>query len=185
MADTNYLSFQELEGARKTIGELRPSSPRMFDDTLKVWRCNHCIFQDGDISGGREDCIDVGRESSENVFERLRLYSNGQYCCTIKGGSHYNVFSNIVVVVHGDDVDFEFGNWHSYNFEPSRGNALVNVTATDGRPVTYCYRFFGCKPQIIDSHVRHLWWRSLGLTLYWWAKYISHVLLKRKDNMGK
>lgn len=183
--DTNYLSHQELDGQCVWVGTLRSANPRMYDDTMKVWKCNHCTFHTGHILGGREDCIDIGRESSFNVFRGLLLYSNGQYCCTIKGGSHYNIFENVEVVVHGNDVDFEFGNWHSYNFEPSRGNALVNVRATDGRPVTYCYRLFGCRPQIINSHVKHLWWRSLGLTLYWWAKYISHVILKRKDNMGK
>lgn len=184
MADTNFLSYQELDGRHVAVGELGPTFPRMFDDTMKVWRCNYCTFHDGEISGGREDCIDVGQQSSHNIFEKLWLFSGGQYCCTIKGGSSFNIFRDVLVVVHGRDVDFEFGNWHSYNFERSMDNGLVRVMAADGRPVTYCYRL-GCRPYIVDSYVKHLWWRSIGLTVYWWYKYAKHVLLKRKDNMGK
>ena len=58
---------------------------------------------------------------------------------------------------------------------------LTNVRATDGKPVTYCYRW-GCKPLFIDTPAKHLWWRSIGLTVYWWAKYIAHRILRIPDN---
>jgi hypothetical protein len=82
---------------------------------------------------------------------------------------------------HGSAVDFEIGNWHSLNFSTSVGTSLVNLRAEDGKPVTYCYRW-GCKPNIIGGNMKHLWWRSIGLTVYWWAKYVWHRVLKRPDN---
>lgn len=50
--------------------------------------------------------------------------------------------------------------------------------------MTYCYRW-GCRPQIINTDAKHLWWRSIGLTIFWYAKYLWHVILKRPDHMGK
>lgn len=182
MADKNYLSLEERLGEIIVVGDLTPDSPD-FDDTLKVWKCVGCEIKGGTIQGSREDCIDIGRESHRNTFRKLQLYSNGEYCVTLKGGSDDNEFQNITVGRHGSVVDIEIGNWHSYNFERSTGTRFVGpIRASDGKPVTYCYRL-GCRPTIVEGgvNVKHLWWRSIGLTVYWWVKYVWHALLKRQD----
>lgn len=181
MADKNFKSYEAFRQVTFMNVYLHPEDPAAWNDTMKVWRCHDCKFIKFEVRGCREDCIDVGQDSSGNWFDRCKLSSRGQYIATIKGGSHRNIFFDCLIVEHGRDVDFEFGNWHSYNFENSTGNIIDSCGTMDGSPITYCYRF-GCKPVVRNTHVKHLWWRSVGLTVYWWAKYLWHVILKRPDN---
>jgi len=181
MADKNFKSYEAFKGVLFRGVELRPAVPSDWNDTMKVHRCEGSVFDRFDVLGGREDCLDVGRETNDCLFQDFVVEPTGQYLVTCKGDSNRNVFLNWLVVRHGKDVDFEFGNWHSYNFEPSRDNVIKGCRTVDGSPITYCYRW-GCKPSIIDTNAKHLWWRSIGLTVYWWAKYIWHVKLHRPDN---
>lgn len=184
MPDTNYKSYENERARVFSRVSLIPSNPQDFDDTMKVYKCTDCTFMLFEVVGGKEDCIDVGRESCGNTFIGHKLTSSGQYVFTIKGGSHYNSFHDIAIVKGGKDVDVEIGNWSTFNFDFATNNAFFRISRQDGKPVTYCYRL-GCRPTFIESNVKHLWWRSIGLTAYWWAKYVWHVVLKRKDNMGK
>jgi len=184
MSDKNYKSYEYL--IRKTVEgvSLEPENPTEYDDIMKVYRCRDCRFLDFVVEGGKEDCVDLGKESYGNEFRRMKLMPNGRYVFTIKGGSHMNYFKEIEIVGHGNDVDIEIGNWSTSNFDHSKGNVFNGIWSRDDSLVTYCYRW-GCKPTFINSDVKHLWWRSIGLTFYWWFKYVWHVILKRRDNMGK
>jgi hypothetical protein len=168
-----------LNGALIANGVLVPDLDT-YSDTMKIWKCTGCVFKDFFVVGSKEDCLDVGQQTIATLFDRFRVSSRGRYVVTLKGGSHYNTFSDWAVERHGSVVDFEIGNWHSLNFSTSVGTSLVNLRAEDGKPVTYCYRW-GCKPNIIGGHTKHLWWRSIGLTVYWWAKYVWHRVLNRPD----
>lgn len=181
MPDKNFKSYESFRNTRFTGVELRPADPKAWNDTMKVWRCNECTFDRFGILGAKEDCIDVGQQTSNCNFIDTLVEPTGQYVVTCKGGSNNNVFYGLILRGHGRDVDFEFGNWHSYNFERSAGNVIDGCRTTDGSPITYCYRW-GCRPTVVDTKAKHLWWRSIGLTVYWWAKYIWHVILKRPDN---
>jgi len=181
MPDKNFKSYEAFKQTRFANVELRPADPSAWNDTMKVWRCNNCTFDRFEVLGAMEDCLDVGQASNKNIFNEFVVAPTGQYVVTCKGGSNSNVFWYWVLIGHGRDVDFEFGNWHSLNFERSTGNVISNCRTTNGSPITYCYRW-GCRPTIIDTHAKHLWWRSIGLTVYWWAKYIWHRILNRPDN---
>lgn len=184
MSDKNYKSYEYL--IRKTVEgvSLEPDNPTEYDDIMKVYRCLDCRFTDFVVEGGKEDCVDFGKESSGNDVRRMKLTPNGRYAFTIKGESNGNEFYDIELLSHGKDADIEIGNWSTYNYEKSTGNTFGGIYAKDKEPITYCYRW-GCKPTFINSNVKHLWWRSIGLTFYWWFKYVWHVILKRHDNMGK
>jgi hypothetical protein len=185
MSDKNYKSYEFLGNQVIEHFTLEPDSPLDYDDVMKVYMCNNCLFRDGDVDGGREDCIDVGRESSNNIFRELRLNPNGSYVFTIKGGSHNNYFENIMLHGHGKVVDIEVGNWSTYNYDLSTNTLFDGIYALDERPITYCYRL-GCKVRFAPNcKVKHLWWRSIGLTFYWWFKYVKHVIFKMHDSMGK
>jgi len=181
MADKNFKSYETVVRARFVGVELRPADPTQWNDTMKVWKCFGCVFDRFDILGAREDCIDVGQKTNNCVFSDSLVEPTGQYVVTCKGESNNNLFTGLILRRHGRDVDFEFGNWHSYAFGLSTGNTIHACRAEDGKPVTYCYRW-GCKPTIVETPAKHLWWRSIGLTVYWWAKYIWHVKLGRPDN---
>jgi hypothetical protein len=181
MPDKNFKSYETFKDTTFRNVELRPANPAEWNDTMKVRRCNGCTFDRFDVLGSREDCVDVGQATNDCLFDEFVVEPTGQYVVTCKGGSNDNVFRLWLLRGHGKDVDFEFGNWHTYNFERSTGNVIEACRTTTGRPITYCYRF-GCKPIIIDTHARHLWWRSIGVTVYWWAKFIWHRVLNRPDN---
>jgi hypothetical protein len=181
MADKNYKSYELLGGIAVRDVVLRPENPADWNDTMKVWKCWGTYFERFEVLGSTEDCVDVGQASSFCTFDKFVVEPTGKYGFTIKGGSDHNNFFNITFRGHGRDVDIEIGNWHSFNFDRSKHNFFNRVKAVDGRPVTYCYRL-GCKPTFFASDVKHLWWRSIGLTVYWWAKYIWHRVLGRPDN---
>ena len=179
MPDKNFISYENLTSFAVLGRTLVPDQPD-YADTMKVFRCRSVMFSDFTVTGAREDVLDLGRESSFNTFDSFRVRPTGKYCVTCKGGSHYNNFRHWTLCGHGSVVDFEFGNWHSLNFEYSTGNFIYRCATDDGSPITYCYRW-GCKPLIIDSLARHLWWRSVGITVYWWAKYVAHRILRIPD----
>jgi len=185
MSDNNYHSFENETETHYEGWSLEPTFPLNFDDTMKVFRCNRCTFTDFKVDGGKEDCIDIGRESSGNKLTSFKLKPNGRYAFTIKGESNGNEFYDIELLSHGKDADIEIGNWSTYNYEKSTGNTFGGIYAKDKEPITYCYRL-GCKPVFqANANVKHLWWRSIGLTFYWWFKYVKHVVFKMHDNMGK
>lgn len=181
MADKNFKSYEAFKGVSFRGVQLNPDVPSDWNDTMKVHRCEGCVFDSFEVRGAKEDCLDIGRETNDCLFHEFVVKPTGQYIVTCKGGSNYNHFRNWTVCRHGKDVDFEFGNWHSYNFDYSKGNVIDGVRSTDGKPITYCYRW-GCRPTVVNTHAKHLWWRSIGLTVYWGAKYIWHRILNRPDN---
>lgn len=184
MADKNFKSYENFGRCTFRGVALIPPQPLDWDDTMKVFQCRGTSFERFDVTGGREDCVDVGRESNDCMLERFVVQPSGQYVLTCKGGSNGNHFFRWHLVGHGRDVDAEFGNWSTFNFERSTGNIIDLWTTSDGKPVTYCYRW-GCRPQVINTNAKHLWWRSIGLTVYWNFKYLWHVILKQPDHMGK
>lgn len=183
--DRNYRSWDSpAQGGAANI-TLDPVAdgwvPGTWSDTAKFYKRICCGFMNFNlVLGGTEDCVDVSPECINNRFAYFTCHSGGQYVLTLKGGSCDNLFSGWTVHAHGKTVDIEIGNWSSSNYERSTGNQFANWTATDGKPITYCYRL-GCKPYFRNMDVKHLWWRSIGLTIYWWAKYLWHVILKRPD----
>ena len=184
MTDKNFKSYENEFAQLYGDVSLIPPHPLNWDDVMKVFRCTWCRWEGVEVVGGKEDCIDLGRESSDNTLEDLTLTPNGKYVFTIKGGSNNNHFNGVYIMSKPSVVDIEVGNWSTHNYEKSTGNRFNVAGHSDGSPVTYCYRL-GCKVKFDStSKVKHLWWRSIGLTFYWWFKYVWHVILKRHDNMG-
>lgn len=131
--------------------------------------------------GGNEDAVDANNGCNDNTFQDFHIIKPGATrVLTLKGGSSRNTFLHWTVWQHAKVVDIEVGDWSSYNISRSRENVFVGWKSMEGRPFTYAYRL-GCKPLFRDMQVKHLWWRSIGLTVYWWAKYVWHVVLRRPD----
>jgi len=190
--DRNYRSWDNAEDLSddppRTNVVLDPRSDPdypdgSFSDVAKFHKQSGRTFQLITIleHGSLEDAMDVSNQCNANLWQWLTLSAGALYVLTLKGGSSYNRFVDVVITKPGGWVDIEIGNWHSYNFNPSTGNTFVRWTRTDSKPVTYCYRW-GCKPKFIDTDTKHLWWRSIGLSFYWWGKFIWHRVLKVSDN---
>lgn len=183
--DKNFHSFDSLEqkGASDLI--LDPIAAGWergsWEDTCKFYKRHNLIFMKITVvGGGKEDCFDVSPECTNNVFGDFSANTDGQYVLTLKGGSHKNTFLRWHIKRGGKTVDIEIGNWSSSNFETSKNNLFHSWTKDNDKPITYCYRL-GCKPEFKNMNVKHLWWRSIGITVYWWGKYFIHRILKVSD----
>jgi len=182
MADKNFYSFEEIRDGVIGPMTLIPTHPLDYADTAKFWKCDNSIFHDFMVVGGREDVADIGQNTNECIFRNWLAKSNGKYVFTIKGDSDHNTFENIEISRGGGVVDVDINNWHSFDFGSSRHLTFINVWRHDGKPVTFRYRFFAGKPVFKNTKYKILWFQSLGLTIFWWAKYFWHVVLKRPDN---
>lgn len=185
MVDKNYRSFESVMNQTVAREVVHAPVPLNWDDATKFWSCFQSTFVDFKVWGGREDVADIGQETHFCFFLRWFAKVNGKFLFTIKGHSTHNTFENIEVEGEGSEVDIDIGNWHSFNFGSNEGNVFRNVWKRNGKPLRVRYRFFGGKPKFVNCEYKILWLQSLGLTVYWWAKYVWHVLLKRPDKMGK
>ena len=182
--DYNFKSFANLIAEDQSKDDwtvLNPIAEHIIDwtDTLKFSKVRHCRFNKFHVVlGGEEDAVDINNKSIGNVFEDFKVNGDGRYCLTLKGGSSGNVFKNWLIEEHANAVDIEIGNWSDQSTEDNKDNVFYNVQSYDGKPVTYCYRW-GSKPVFHVSNVKHLWWRSAAITLYWWGKYLLVKKLKK------
>lgn len=93
MADKNFKSYENFGRCTFRGVVLRPENPLDWDDTMKVFRCRGTSFERFDVTGSREDVVDVGRETNDCLLERFTVKPSGQYVLTCKGGSNGNHFS--------------------------------------------------------------------------------------------
>lgn len=172
MSETNYRSFYPNDGnvGDQIFDPIKDGwAPGSWSDTAHFSDCKFQNFRDFQIVGGNEDSVDLNNKCVGNSFEQFALTSGGKYNITLKGGSHNNLFSGLLIKKHGSQVDIEIGNWSDQSDASNAFNSFWGVQSEDGKPVTYAYRY-GSKPTFHYSNVKHLWWRSIGITIYWWAK---------------
>lgn len=182
--DVNYKSYSQLEPGTRIAGEnLDPIAigfkPLSWDDTCKIHQCQNVTFDGFYVVGGREDCVDGANRNRGNVLSNFTCVPRGKYVLTWKGDSDGNDFDDWFVVGSGKVCDIEIGNWSHVDQGNPRGNVFRRWSKVGGEPITYCYRF-GCKPKFEGMNVRHLWWRSVGITLYFYAKLALFKISKGK-----
>jgi hypothetical protein len=179
--DTNYRSYSGADGSiwQVTGEHLDPIADGWasgsWSDTLKVHQCTGWEFRSIYVVGGKEDCVDGANRNRNNLFNDFECSPRGKYVLTWKGGSTNNQFNDWVLLRHAKVADIEIGNWAHVDQGNPTGNVFRRWQVLDGTPVTYCYRF-GCKPRFVDMKTKHLWWRSIGLTAYWWVKFAAFKL---------
>mgnify|MGYP003624474271 CR=1 FL=1 len=151
-----------------------------WQDTCKFWKCDGCFYEGFYIhDAGTEDAVDVGTDCINNVFMGFTV-NGGKQVLTLKSESNDNMLVDWIIERPGSVVDIEIGSWGSQNTGPSKGNFFHNWKRRDFKPITYAYRW-GCRPKFVDMDVKHLWWRSVGITLFVMGKYFWHKVLKRPD----
>lgn len=183
--DRNFRSFDtpaQLDASDVRLDPVADGwAPGTWQDTCKFYARRGRTFTNFWIErGGTEDAVDINNGCENNIFDLFNVASGGDYVLTLKGSSRNNKFSFWTIRQPGRVVDIEIGNWSSNNTGLDSGNVFHYFRRTDGLPVTYCYRL-GCKPRFEGTETKHLWWRSIGLTAYWWGKYFWHRVLRRPD----
>lgn len=176
MADLNYKSYEHLEEDDVAVGVLNPYTDgwTKWADTMKTFKCNWCVFFDGIITGGREDCIDVGTHTNDCSFDGIEVSAeNSRYIITLKSHSERNTFQNFYVLSHAKRCDIQHGNWSDSDNGSNANNVYDSWTSAERKPITYSYRFFSnSKPIFYNMETKHLWWLSAGITVYFWGKWL-------------
>jgi len=97
----------------------------------------------------------------------------GNQIVSVKGGS--NVTLNTILKGSGNrmNADVLVDNWSDQDYDGSVVD-LTKCTHNTGREVKVVYRFFA---STINGKCNKLYFYSLCLTLYWWAKYFIRLIL--------
>jgi len=189
--DRNYISFdgEQVDVSDQHLDPIGAGwAPGSWADTCKFYHRDNRLFENFVIvSGGTEDGVDMSSRNVASVFDTFIVAAGDKYVLTLKGSSCHNILSKWVITKPGKWVDVQVGNWSDDDplsieqgfskWARSTGNNFDLWARKDGKPIRYAYRW-GCKPVWTNSKVKHLWWMSIGLTLYWYLKYAIVKLSK-------
>ena len=183
MPDKNFISYTGKVGYVESL-VVDPTPGVEWSDALKFSNVTDSTFDNVRITrAGKEDGIDMNNYSSRNILRRW-IVPCGKQALTLKGGSRDNLLIDWVIVGRGKHVELEFGNWSDQSEGLSTGNIVQRVRCDDGGPVRYAGRF-GCLPKFEESQVKHVWWMSVGITLYFWTKYLISSKPQKTDGKKK
>lgn len=170
-----YRAFPEERDQTYQGLDLSPGNFWEYTDICKLSNTRRNRYFDFYIVGGREDCIDLNRNSIGNLFERGTLKPNGKFGITCKGHSNNNVFKDITFASHGTEVDIDIGNDSESTMRWTSGTVLENIQSSDGKPVTLRVGW-GEMPKIINSNIEYQRWWSLGLKFYVVMRWVGRKL---------
>lgn len=170
-ADVNYLSISDCSGTHLENVKLpkEGDSASQYDDTLKFSKATDCSFRNGYIIGGRENAVDMNRECRFITVQDSTLRSGDHCAIVVKGGCENILLSRLLITPSGGAYDIELGGWSDQSRARTRWVTLEGVMRTDGKPVrVVCGN--ADKPFVFGGDVKVLFWWSLGLKLFVWAK---------------
>jgi polygalacturonase len=145
MADKNYMSYDDTFNVVVTDKVITPPD-NSYSDTLKFSHVDTFVVTDCKITGGKEDCIDIMRKSSNGAIRMCELAPKGKFAITIKGGVKNIYIEDVVIIGGGSETDIDIGNYENASTprnEPVELVTLCNVKRSDGRPVRV--RLINCK----------------------------------------
>lgn len=126
--------YADVEGQTLDGAVLTPPDAT-YTDTLKYSHAVNCAATGCDITGGREDCVDINRLCQNITIKDSILRISGNQAVTIKGGSSGISLENVVIHGAGKYAEIELGNWSDQSMAKTTGVLLHNVSRADGKPV--------------------------------------------------
>lgn len=177
MADKNYVSYSDVDGVVKEGLRLEPPNLGAdFDDILKLSNARNCFFRGVEVVAGRqrENAIDLNRNSSGNRFDETILDAGKQCAILIKGGSCFNIFSDVLIRKPGGHSDIYIGDYSDQSRAKSTDNLFDNVRRSDGKPVRVAWNLVRAeKPVLVtDLDVTYQYLLSFFRTIYVEVKYL-------------
>lgn len=177
--DRNFYSFADVDG--RTIEDLRldaaasDEDPLSYDDTLKLSHATNFIGRRLWVQGGSENAVDMNRRCGAVRIEDSTFAGGGQCAVVVKGGSTDIALARVTIVEPKGAYDIELGGWSDQSDELTRRISLADVRRGDGQPVRVVVGRSE-RPTIVGGNCRVLFWRSLALKLFWWARYSARKL---------
>jgi len=182
MSDNNYPPGEFANQDGITITDLTLTPPNLgagLDDILKLSKITKSRFQNVTVVAGAqiENALDMNNGSLGNTFVDLKLDAGQECAIIVKGGSSYNVFSDVTITRSGGNSDIYLGDYSDQSREKSIANHFDNVRRTDGQAVRISWTFFRAeKPTFTSSNVSYQYLLSFFRTCYVEAKYLFSKL---------
>lgn len=151
-------------------------SPTGYDASLKVSdNTSNLTITGAWVCQGYEDSLNLNDHASSNHLagDWSTTGAPGLRVITVKGGSSSNVIAG-VIHQHGTSEDVKVGDWSDQSYDTSSINDLSGLSMSDSSPITIVLgRAAGT---ILPPKAKVLFWKSLGLKAYWWAKWLSRSI---------
>ncbi len=145
---------------------------RPWDSLLKLSNSERLRFNDIAIGQGMENAVDCNDGARECVIDASfgAGGGTGDQVITVKGGCERLVFSGTIHST-GRNADVVVGAWSDQSHEISRDLDYYNLRREDGEPVTFILA--RCKNVRLPRGAKVLRLKSMGYSLYWWAKFAA------------
>jgi hypothetical protein len=188
--DRNWHSVADAKGVQLYDLRLDPTDEGHgadeFDDTLKFSNAQYCVALRLWIRGGSENAVDMNRDCKGIRIQDSTLISGAQCAIVIKGGARDIELSHVCIVPRNRETpcDIELGGWSDQSDAPTRRVTLHEVSRIDGMPVRVAVGHAE-RPTIIRGRVRVLFWRSLGLKVFVYTRFLARrtgAMLRRARN---
>lgn len=153
MADYNYRSYADCSDVLIDGERIKPDNCLDYDDVLKFSNVKYAVVTKSDVWGGKEDCIDMNRNCSDICINDSYLFPRGKYGMTIKGGTKNVTLRNVTFLGHGKEADIDIGNWSDQSQEKTTNIKLIDVIASDGKPVRVRV-LWGDLPEVVGGNVK-------------------------------
>jgi hypothetical protein len=177
--DVNFRSVADVAGFALHDERIDPAvlglDPQDYADTLKFSHARHGSAARLVVVGGRENAVDFNRGCAQVRLEDCLLVGGGQCAVVIKGGSSDITLARVALAEVRGDYEIELGGWSDQSTAPTVRVTLQEVTRRDGRPVRVVVGRAE-RPTVSGCRVEILFWRSVALKAYWWAKRIGRAL---------
>jgi hypothetical protein len=157
--------------------ELMPENPQDWDAILKTSNRSDTYLKELRIAQGRENALDQNNRTRDCSFQGdfgvgsgpLRQ-PNPDQVITTKGGSHDIVYSG-TIWSKGRNADVVVGAWSDQSHDISTDLDYSGLSRVDGQPVTFILS--RCARVKLPPNAKVLRLKSLGYSIYWWAKFAA------------
>ena len=163
---------------------LMPDNPQNWDATLKLADgLDGRTLPAGALSGltiaqGHEDALNIANGAHHiTVGGRLGVGAPGLRVITLKGVHDIAFEPDTTLESRGTQCEVKIGDWLDQTENASTGIDLSNLRHLDGGKIRVGANF---RDQITSwgpNCVRAFWY-SVGLTAYWWIKYLARKALR-------
>lgn len=137
------------------------------------------------VGQGRECSVDINNGSTA-VFSDCEFGSSelsGHQVFSVKGFSTAVISGNLKGRGKRFKADILIDNWSDQDYRGSRVN-LTHARHEDGKPINVVLRY-GASQVALGENAKVLIKESIGLTVYWWAKWlVRKILFIRKGERG-
>jgi hypothetical protein len=184
--DKNYVSVNNgtvlfdygthVDASQQTLdGDLLVPPNKTYDGTLKFSQTSNYKVVSLYAASANESSLDINNHCT-NLAIQGTLGQVGdvlEHPVTIKGAADVpdsKIVLTLLIRSRGKNFDVILGDWSDESYNVLRGVVLNIAAHPDGKPIRVVLGR-AVKP-LMTANCEVLFWWSLGLKIYWWAKWL-------------